>query len=62
VGGFGDNGLQRCLTELCVLRSSPTIDFRDGMSLEKVDEILGTEDCNTHIQPLQHMQHPDLLL
>jgi hypothetical protein len=32
------------------------------MSLEKIDEVLGTEVCNTRIQPLQHMQHPDLLL
>ena len=29
---------------------------------EKTDEALGTDVCNIRVQPLQHMQHPDLLL
>jgi hypothetical protein len=31
-------------------------------TLTKTDETLGTDVCNTRVQPLQHMQHPDLLL
>ena len=29
---------------------------------EKTDETLGTDVYNISVQPLQHMQHPDLLL
>ena len=29
---------------------------------EKTDETLGIDTCNIHVQPLQHMQHPDLFL
>jgi hypothetical protein len=29
---------------------------------ENTDETLGTDACNICVQPLQHMQHPDLLL
>ena len=28
---------------------------------EKTTETLGTKACNIRVQPLQHMQHPDLL-
>jgi hypothetical protein len=28
----------------------------------KTDETLRTVACNIRVQPLQHMQHPDLLL
>jgi hypothetical protein len=29
---------------------------------EKTEETLGTDICNISVQPLQHMQHPDLFL
>jgi hypothetical protein len=29
---------------------------------EKTDETFGTHTCNICVLPLQHMQHPDLLL
>jgi hypothetical protein len=30
--------------------------------VEKIDETLRIGACNIHVQPLQHVQHPDLLL
>ena len=32
-----------------------------NIRLEK-DKIFGTDACNIRVQPLQHVQHPDLLL
>jgi hypothetical protein len=29
---------------------------------EKTDKTLETKACNIRVQPLQHMQHPDLFL
>ena len=29
---------------------------------EKTDETFRTDSCNMRVQPLQHMQHPDLVL
>jgi hypothetical protein len=29
---------------------------------EKTDETLRTGACNTRVQPLQHVQHPNILL
>jgi hypothetical protein len=33
-----------------------------NICLKKIDETLGTNVCNINVQPLQHMQHPDLFL
>jgi hypothetical protein len=33
-----------------------------NVRLEKTDETFGTDACNIRVEPLQHMQHPDLLL
>jgi hypothetical protein len=29
---------------------------------KKTNETLGIDACNVRVQPLQHMQHPDLFL
>jgi hypothetical protein len=33
-----------------------------NIRLKKIDETLKTEAYNIRVQPLQHMQYPDLLL
>jgi hypothetical protein len=33
-----------------------------NMRLKKTDKTLRTKACNIRVQPLQHMQHLDLLL
>jgi hypothetical protein len=33
-----------------------------NIHLKKTDKTLATEVCNISVQPLQYMQHPDLLL
>jgi hypothetical protein len=36
--------------------------YLQHMCTKKIDETLGIDACNIRVQPLQRMQHPDLLL